>query len=32
MDLIITAVEFLAFTTLVAVISWWRTKDDQLDT
>lgn len=32
MDLIITAVEFLAFTILVAVISWWKTKDDKLDT
>mgnify|MGYP000765929220 CR=1 FL=1 len=32
MDLAIIIVTFLAFTALVAVISWWRTKDDELDT
>ncbi len=32
MDLLITAVEFLAFTVMVAVISWWKTRGDKLDT
>lgn len=26
------AITFLAFTALVAIISWWKTKDDKLDT
>ena len=28
--MLFTAVTFIAFTALVAVIAWWRTRDDDL--
>ena len=30
--MLFTAVTFIAFTALVAVIAWWRTRDDDLST
>ena len=32
MNLMFTAVTFVAFTALVAIISWWKTRGDNLDT
>ena len=32
MDLTITVVEFLLFTIFVAVLSWYKTRDERLDT
>ena len=32
MSLMFTVVTFVAFTAFVALISWWKTRDDKLDT